>query len=188
MTDQRGYKPLTPGEIEAAERLCQEATISGFPQYRIDENGTVWSLRNWRGHGRREVIPIEGKSGYLKVRLVRHDGKRIGKAIHRLVAEAFLISRQEGMQIRHLNGIKTDNRASNLAWGTAAENAHDRVLHGTDPAGERNAQSKLKDDDVRAIRHMVYSGINKVDVAKIVGIDPSQVRRITGGEAWSHVR
>src|SRR5262249_12949164 len=34
-------------------------------------------------------------------------------------------------EVRHLNGIRTDNRPENLAWGTKSENMQDAVRHGT---------------------------------------------------------
>lgn len=51
--------------------------------------------------------------------------------VHRLVCEAFHgVKPPEAEVVRHLNGIHTDNRASNLAWGTCAENSADMVRHG----------------------------------------------------------
>lgn len=69
--------------------------------------------------------------GYRVVSLGKkgHSGNFM---VHRLVLEAFVGPCPEGMETRHLNGDRVDNRLENLTWGTPFENAMDRQLHGTD--------------------------------------------------------
>ncbi len=68
--------------------------------------------------------------GHLRVALAR-DGVTRRVFVHRLVAAAFIGPRPEGQFVRHLNGISTDNRPENLAYGTASDNAQDSLRHGT---------------------------------------------------------
>ena len=58
-------------------------------------------------------------------------GKHAETLVHRLVLMAFAGDPPEGTECRHLNGIRTDNRIENLAWGTHSENSVDQVRHGT---------------------------------------------------------
>lgn len=67
--------------------------------------------------------------GHLHVCLSK-DHKRKTVKVHRAVALAFL-GVPTGPVTRHLNGVATDNRVENLAWGTYADNAADAIKHGT---------------------------------------------------------
>ena len=109
------------------------------PGYRVTADGRVFSTgHNWRGLGERELSQLPHKDGYLSVR-VTVDGKRKRHAVHRLVAAQFLPARPSpAHQVRHLDGNKLNNCATNLAWGTAKQNAEDRDLHGTTYRGDRH--------------------------------------------------
>lgn len=56
---------------------------------------------------------------------------RENRYVHRMVCTEFHGPPPLGTEVRHLNGIKTDNRAVNLAWGTHSENERDKFGHGT---------------------------------------------------------
>ena len=62
--------------------------------------------------------PFIADTGYLQV--VFADRKQ--HSVHRLVAHAFCDGYVSGKVVNHKNGIKTDNRASNLEWVTHAQN------------------------------------------------------------------
>jgi len=76
------------------------------------------------------LLPRQHRSGYLHVTFNR-SGYRTSHQVHVLVLTAFAGPRPDGMVVRHLNGDRADNRLANLAWGTASENVHDTVRHGT---------------------------------------------------------
>ena len=46
--------------------------------------------------------------------MVRKDGKKYNRFVHRLVANAFLPKPNEDQIIDHINGIRNDNRPENL--------------------------------------------------------------------------
>jgi hypothetical protein len=68
--------------------------------------------------------------GYAVVELSKPPGSS-ETLVHRLVLSAFCGSPETGQECRHLNGIQTDNRIENLAWGSRSENSIDQVNHGT---------------------------------------------------------
>lgn len=70
-----------------------------------------------------------GEYGHLGVRLYKSGISRPFQ-IHRVVAEAFLGTCPPGMECCHNNGDGSDNRASNLRWGTSRDNKQDVVRHG----------------------------------------------------------
>lgn len=49
--------------------------------------------------------------------------------VHHIVLTTFVGPCPEGLECRHLDGVKTNCRLSNLAWGTVTENAEDRKKH-----------------------------------------------------------
>lgn len=76
-------------------------------------------------------------NGYPAVSLAR-DGKHFQFNVHRLIAWTFLGPQGEGLHVRHLNRMKVDCRALNLAYGTPLENEADKEIHGTRPRGENH--------------------------------------------------
>lgn len=171
----------------SAEKLAALREIAGFPGYRISRDGRVFSTAsNWRGYGVREITPIPGKGGYLKVRLTV-EGKRLNRAVHRLVAEEFLPPRPAGAQIRHLDGDRVNNAASNLAWGSAKDNADDRKRHGRTAEGSRNGSAEIDEATVRLVRELRSSGLLYREITDKTGVTRQHARLIVTREIWSHV-
>ncbi len=59
--------------------------------------------------------------GYVYVVLCANNYKK-QFSVHRLVANVFCDGYKEGLQVDHINGTKTDNRAINLRWLTIRQN------------------------------------------------------------------
>lgn len=98
------YEVSNLGRVRGLDRIVKHPT--GSP-------------KQWRG---RVLSPVLYNNGYLYVSLQK-DGKRIpAQAVHRLVAQAFIPNPNNKPHVNHLNGIKTDARAVNLAWCTPSEN------------------------------------------------------------------
>jgi hypothetical protein len=158
--------------------------IEGFPKYRVGRDGSVWSRH--RGHWRRLRV-FESGSGYPAVSLCR-GGKQWQTNIHRLVLTAFVSQCPDGHECRHLDGNPRNNRVENLAWGTPAENAADRIRHGTTPRGENHSRAKLTDDLAREVLWL-YENVtqNRSEIARRLGVGRTAIARVLNGETWSHV-
>jgi hypothetical protein len=104
--------------------------------------------------------------------------------VHRLVAIAF-IGEQEGMQVNHKNGIKSDNRIENLEWVTPSQN----IRHSINELGkaryyEFNANAKLNWHKALEIRELRRSGKSVREIMRIFGVTQTCVRDVLGGKRW----
>jgi hypothetical protein len=121
------------------------------PRYEVSDEGVVRSYAD--SHGGRSKVPHVLKvhvnnSGYAMVRLRSTDAKFRWVLVARLVLQAF--TGVTGEQVNHINGVRTDNRLTNLEWTTSSANMlHSyRVLGRVHPRpwkgkfGALNAHSK----------------------------------------------
>ncbi|WP_170218627.1 HNH endonuclease signature motif containing protein [Marilutibacter aestuarii] len=105
---------------------------------------------------------------------------------HRVVYEAVHGAIPQGLEIDHLNGIKADNRISNLEAVTRSENAKRALANGLAPVGEQRSQSKLTDALVSEIR--ATAGFkSEAEWARELGMDRSTIRAARDGTTWRHV-
>ena len=74
----------------------------------------------------RVLRPGASNFGHLSVVL----GRRNTRMVHELVLAAFVGPRPANRECCHNNGVPTDNRLTNLRWGTRRENISDSVRHG----------------------------------------------------------
>lgn len=172
-------------------------SIPGFDGYEVSDRGRVRSLprtrvdHGGRNGGRRQrhvpgvMLRPALSRGYWQVSLTR-NAKGYTRYVHRLVLEAFVGPRPEGMECRHLNGIRTDSRLVNLAWGTTAENQADREEHGTANIGEQHPAAKLSEWDVVVIRARAGRGERHKHIADDFGISRGCVGLVCK-ERWLHV-
>lgn len=96
-------------------------------RYEVSDEGRIRSLL---GRTPRLLKLTEGSNGYQTVNVYGASQPRRLRSVHQLVAEAFIGPHPPDTDVRHLNGIKADCRAVNLAYGTRSQNMLDAVLHG----------------------------------------------------------
>ena len=162
-------------------------TINRFPDYEVSNEGQVRRSKGGQGAQIGKVLKwhTHTSSGYPDIRF-SIDGKQTAIPVHRLVANAFLGDRPDGMQIRHLDGNKLNNHLDNLCYGTAHENAQDRVEHGTSSKGLKNPKNKLTEAQVNRIRSM-QGQVKAKHAAYIFGLNESTIYRIWNKKYWSHL-
>jgi len=148
-----------------------------YPGYRVGNDGTVWSKR--RGGPYRQLGGSVDSWGYRQF-LLRLNGESYTRFAHHLVLEVFVCHRPTGMECRHLDGDKTNNRLSNLAWGTPKENAADKCKHGA-------AAQKLTPEAVKQIRAMRQSGKTLLEIANKFGVCFQTVSDTCLRKRWKHV-
>ena len=112
-------------------------------------------------------------------------GRRPGRVAHRIIWERVHGPIPEGMQINHINGIKNDNRISNLELVTPSQNSVHAYRTGlTHRKGEMNGRAILKSSQVLEIRRRVSEGETKISLAKEFGVSRSAIKDATNGKNW----
>lgn len=94
----------------------------------------------------RELKPSLHSNGYYRFQILR-NGVRSPVYLHRMIALAFVDGYQDGLQVNHKNGIKTDNRPDNLEWVSRETNV--RVAWQTGLTGGRYFRFKGKKSSAR---------------------------------------
>jgi len=125
-------------------------------------------------------------TGYTNAN-VTIEGKRKNYGIHQLVLRAFVGPCPEKYETCHLNGYRSDNRVSNLKWGSRKENASHRKLHGTQQylKGELNGQAKLTEKEVKEIRRL--NNITISGLAKRYDVCFATIKNIKTRQNWKHL-
>jgi hypothetical protein len=118
---------------------------------------TVFAINRWGDLAPRRyrgqllaVLPNAERGGYNYVNL--HDRGQHMRRVAVLVAAAFIGPRPDGLQVCHEDGINTRDHASNLYYGTPAQNTADKLRHGAVPFGEAHANATLTQEEVEWIR------------------------------------
>src|SRR3990167_2227261 len=108
-------------------------------------------------------------------------------SVHRLVCEAFHGPCPPGNLARHLNDIKGDNRAINLAWGTRCDNWADAKRNGYSGAGDGHPQSILTEADVVSLRLRALNGEKVSAAAADMGLPLWAAHAAARSKTWKHV-
>lgn len=96
-------------------------TLAEFPGYEMSSLGRL----KMKDGSISKIRAI--KRGYIALSLTNKDNKIISTSVHRLIAMAFIPNTDPTkILVNHKNGIRNDNRASNLEWVTPKENCNDK--------------------------------------------------------------
>lgn len=153
--------------------------------YEISDLGRVRRCTSGRQRSAGELLSLS-KSGAGYFYAVMFPGRHCAR-VNRLVLEAFVGMPEEGQVCRHLNGDKTDNKLTNLCWGTPAQNSADREKHGNTKHGSANGNSRLTEEAVSEIRaRYKKGGITQTELAKEFNTSQYCVYYIMNG-GWAHI-
>ena len=149
--------------------------------YYISENGKVF--RNGR-----QISTRSDKDGYRMLNMYINKKKKT-KLLHRVIGETYIPNPYDLPQINHKNGIKDDNRISNLEWTTPKRNTQHAIENNLrNTQGENNSQSKLTEEQVKEIRKKYVR--NKYGYKKLAdeyNVSDAQIMRIVKYRCWKHI-
>lgn len=161
-----------------------------FDEYYVTSFGRVFSTKWNKVRELRATSKTQGN--YLMVNLCV-DGNPHPAYVHHIVVEAFYnIKPTRDWQTRHLDGNSHNNMLDNLAFGTAADNARDRMRHGTTTRGERSGTAKLTDRKVGWIRDLwaaTNAGNSNINftlgnLAEMFDVSRTTVSNIVNNKNW----
>lgn len=96
--------------------------------------------------------PFVNSGGYSSVCL-HNEGSKATVLVHIIVATSFIPNPENKKEVNHKNGIKTDNRVSELEWNTRFENEKHALESGLKQRGVNHPKygKKLKERGGRSL-------------------------------------
>ena len=163
--------------------------IPDFPKYEINEDGEIYSLYF---NKRREVKqrppkwnPISRSWGYVTV-TINTNKKVYYRYVHRLVFQSFIGPCPAGMEARHLDGNRLNNKLSNLAWGSPKQNSGiDKVVTGTSNRGIKNGGNRLRMEEIDLIIKLINNNVELSKIATIFKVSYQHIYNIKRGQKWA---
>lgn len=147
------------------------------------------------GTGCWEYNGVLTHNGYGRV---GYAGKNI--RLHRLSYQSYRGEIPKGMLVCHHCDVRNCWNPRHLFLGTHQDNFNDMIAKGRQkfaepmcpprgpvPRGEKNHFHKLKEQEVIRAHALWQSGLLKKDIAEILGVNESAIRKILTGETWAHL-
>ena len=163
-----------------------QETWRPFHKIEVSDLGRIRGVRG-------KILKLnKDKSGYPITR-VRVNGVKKPFTVHSIVMAAFVGERPidpntgAAQFINHIDGCKTNNTLTNLEYCTASANVRHavRMKLKTGRRGSHHPKSKLRENDVHAIRDYLRIGWPGTQIARKFDISSDLVYRIRDGKAWA---
>lgn len=177
--------------------------IAGYEKYYEVSNlgairripGVLSHGRKWRGRVLKNLVD---RFGYANVSLSK-DGIARKIRVGRIVADAFLGPCPKGMELCHLDGVKLNNKVSNLRWDTHKNNESHKIIHGTVSRGLRNGRYTMPECTLRGMDHPMRklteceviairsSPLSSKLAALQFGVSKTNIKDIRNRRIWRHI-
>lgn len=138
-----------------------------------------------------EKVPEAGCWIWMGATQVRGYGEILSSnrkmLAHRASYEAFVGPIPKGMYVCHACDNVYCVNPNHLFLGTQKQNLQDMAAKGRSTRGEKNAMSKLTEDNIKEIRQLFVSGVSCKKISKIFEVTTSCISKIKRKETWNHV-
>lgn len=181
------------------EAWCDVPGLIGFRASTLGRIQSRWVKGKSRGRGAWPAtlgdswvdVKTFNSKGYLRFVIpgACSGGKQAKMSVHQAVCRAFFGTPLPGQEVCHDDGNKSNNRSSNLKWGTPKENQLDMTRHGTraSRAGEKNGSAKLTAGQVYEIRNRINEGESKTAIASDFKVSACIISMIGLRKKWKHL-
>lgn len=137
---------------------------------------------------RKISLPVQ-KFRYCSLSMSK-DGIVKNHQLHTVVALHFCEKLTGKTEVNRKDGVKTNNKASNLEWVTSSEN----TLHGlslgimnTARGSQKPKCAKLNETKVEKIKKQLKDGVSRASIAREHGVNKVTIYAIKRGQTWKHV-
>lgn len=165
--------------------------------YEVSNLGRVKMLPRILRHSKglrvsKEKIVTGSNSHGYRIVSFKKDGIKTVKAIHILVARAFIRNPnpEKFTMINHLNSNRSDNRVENLEWCDARRNAKHAYEAGRlkITKGIERSTAILDDKKVLAIKLLYKTGeFSHWGLAELFNVGKTTIQNILNGTKWKHI-
>lgn len=153
-----------------------------WTNYGASENGSVYGSRGG------VLAPMLHHTGYSVI-TVRRNGEQKQLRVHRFIWETLVGDIPVDKVINHKNGIKTDNRLSNLELVSNRDN----IVHAWEELGrisvkgEDKPQAKITERQAIEIISMCKKGLSNKQIAMLFNLHPNYISLIRHNKRWKHL-
>jgi hypothetical protein len=160
--------------------------IPNYPGYLVSDEGRVMSVKTSKP---RILSPFKNTGDFLYVHLMRR-GYRECPGVHRLVAEAFIPNPGDLYYVKHKDGDKTNNVASNLEWRSGSELALNSAY-----IEKMRTSCRCKIEQLTKTGEFIREWASMTEASKALGISISGISQCcaellytAGGYVWRKVK
>ncbi len=154
--------------------------VEDYPGYEVSNIGRVRKTTAFPRMGIRVKIlrPQNIMNGYLVVRLFKSREEIHNKAIHRLVAMAFVDGFKEGLEVNHKDGNRQNSAWTNLEWVTPSDNQKQSWAMQKEKASRRS----FSDDEVMKMRQCRDIGLTLNQICRAFNMTSDYAYKIISGQ------
>ncbi len=158
----------------------QWKVVPGFSEYEVSNYGMVYSLRT-----QCLLYLRPDEAGYIRTEIKDDRGEVVCPRVHVLLMLTFVGPKLDGMVVNHKNGVKNDNRLTNLEYVTSSENTLHAYRTGIKKPvrGDDSGHTKIPDAEIPKIVALYNTGTYTMkEIGTMYGCSKHPIQRIISGK------